>query len=225
MCYLRSYRFLFSSPDWFSNLLTVSGCLLIPFCGPIAVLGYAFDVLEALHRRGEEPYPPFLFHRFLSYLLRGLGPLILYIPILILLVLFLSLGIVVAREIHNPDRALRLLILLLLALASAILLLGLLLVPLALRIGLSQELEVAPSLAFVQDFLKRVWKEMLLVGVFVQVTTQLVLGAGLMLCVVGIYPALVVSVFAQHHLLYQLYELYLQRGGTAIPLAMEGNSL
>jgi hypothetical protein len=223
MRYLRSYRFLFSRPGWLANWLALSACLLVPLCGPIAVLGYAFDVLEALHRGGERSYPTFQFQWFLRYLLRGLGPLILYLPVLILLVLFASVGLVVAREFRPPRQALPLLLFLLLALAAVILLMGLLLVPLALRVGLSRQLDVTPSLEFAQDFLKRVWKEMLLVGLFVQVTTQLVLGIGLMTCLVGVYPALVLTVFSQHHLMYQLYDLYLQRGGRAIPLTVKEN--
>jgi hypothetical protein len=44
------------------------------------------------------------------------------------------------------------------------------------------------------------------------------MAAGLLLCCVGILPATALILVAQYHLFYQLYELYLQRGGEPIPL-------
>ncbi len=99
------------------------------------------------------------------------------------------------------------------------LLLGLVLIPLSLRAGLTQRLDGPASMEFVRDFLNRVWKEVLLVWLFVLVTAQVLVLAGLLLCTIGLFPALALGVCAQHHLMYQLYELYLKRGGRALPLA------
>jgi hypothetical protein len=41
---------------------------------------------------------------------------------------------------------------------------------------------------------------------------------GFMLCCVGAFPAATLALFANAHLLYQLYEVYLFRGGQPIPL-------
>jgi len=71
---------------------------------------------------------------------------------------------------------------------------------------------------FVRSFLSLVWKEWALSIVFFLFTAPFVMLAGLLLFCIGIYPAAVVMTFAQFHMQYQLYELYLQRGGTPIPL-------
>jgi hypothetical protein len=76
-------------------------------------------------------------------------------------------------------------------------------------------------MAFVRDFLSRVWKELLLSLLFLIVTAPLLMLAGLLAFCVGVYAAAVVLMFAQLHFHYQLYELYLQRGGTPIPLKAE----
>jgi len=216
MCYLRSYQFLFTCPNRAMNLLFVSMCQLIPVVGPIVLLGYAFDVIEELHRRGGGSCPGFELTRFSGYLMRGVVPLLVYLPVLLLLITFVFFGAVVVRESNVPARAVSTLMSLVLMFFGVLLVLGLLLVPLSLRAGLTQELDIPNSMEFVRDFLKRVWKELLLTWLFVLVTVQLVLAAGILLCYIGIYPALVVSVFATHHLMYQLYELYLKRGGTPL---------
>jgi hypothetical protein len=90
--------------------------------------------------------------------------------------------------------------------------------PIILRAGLSQDFGKAFSLEFVRDFLGRVWQELLLSLLFFLITAPFVMLAGFLLLCIGIYPAAVVMQFAQFHIQYQLYELYLQRGGTPIPL-------
>jgi hypothetical protein len=89
-------------------------------------------------------------------------------------------------------------------------------VPLYLRAGLSRDFGSAFSMAFLKDFLKRTGKELVLSQLFLQATGPLVGMVGFMLCGFGIYPAMVVWTMAAHHLDYQLYELYLKRGGAPI---------
>jgi hypothetical protein len=188
--------------------------------GPVALLGYAFDVLEALHRGGERARPTFEFPRFLAYVARGLIPLVVYLPVVFLLGIFGFFGAVVVWESRIPARAVSTLMALVVIAFLVLLVLGLFLVPLSLRAGLTQVLDVPASLEFVRDFLKRVWKEVFLAWLFVLVTGQLLLLAGAALFWLGACPALVLAVLAQHHLMYQLYELYLRRGGSELlPIA------
>jgi hypothetical protein len=219
MRYLRSYFFLFTQPRWGANLLLISLCLLIPAVGLIVLLGYAFDLLECLHKRGDTGYPGFDFNRFSAYLARGLVPLVVYLPVLFLVVIFAFFCTIVLRDSPVPSRSVGRLMTLMIMFFGVSLLFGLVLVPLSLRAGLTQKLDGPASMEFVRDFLNRVWKEVLLVWLFVLVTAQVLMLAGLLLCAIGLYPALAVGVCAQHHLMYQLYELYLRRGGRALPLA------
>ena len=41
---------------------------------------------------------------------------------------------------------------------------------------------------------------------------------GFAACRIGLYPAIALMMFAQLHIEYQLYQLYLERGGSEIPL-------
>jgi hypothetical protein len=95
----------------------------------------------------------------------------------------------------------------------------LVLMPLSLRAGLTQEFGAAFDFGFVKDFIRRVWLEVLLGQLFLIFAQFIVMFAGLALCCVGIYPAAAWGMLAHAHLEFQLYELYLQRGGTEIPLA------
>jgi hypothetical protein len=101
------------------------------------------------------------------------------------------------------------------------LLISLVQVPLILRAGLSQEFGFEGAFAFVQDFLQRVWKEVLLAQLFLMVTGIPLILLGELLCVIPVLPASVLVMMAQYHLIYQVHELYLQRGGTAIPIKLE----
>ncbi len=53
---------------------------------------------------------------------------------------------------------------------------------------------------------------------FLIFSSMVVTSVGMLFCFVGIYPATALVEFAQTHLLYQLYEEYLRRGGQEIPL-------
>jgi hypothetical protein len=94
-------------------------------------------------------------------------------------------------------------------------------VPLGLRAGLSQDLGTALSWPFVRDFLVRMWREQLLTSLFLTATQIPLMLVGIMLCCIGAYAAMALGALASAHLHYQLYELYLTRGGEPIPLKVE----
>ena len=90
-------------------------------------------------------------------------------------------------------------------------------VPLYLRAGLSGDFSTAFSMEFFRDFMKRVGKEVVLAELFLVATGTFVTIGGLLLCYIGVFPAVVLLTYASHHLEYQLYELYLERGGAPVP--------
>jgi hypothetical protein len=99
---------------------------------------------------------------------------------------------------------------------------GLVLMPMVLGAGLGQELGAAFNFAFIKDFIARVWKEMVLASLFLSVAGLVLTSLGMLVFCIGAYVAIAVLILANAHLLYQLYNLYLARGGMAIPLK-EGN--
>jgi hypothetical protein len=228
MKYLYAYRFVFESPKWLANLVASTICQLVPYVGPIVFLGYGFEMMEALHRRKQSRYPDFDTNRLMPYLLRGLWPflvqLVASLPLaLILIVVFfcLAMGVVLAPDDKRP----LLLGVLVPIFFLAILLLGslfaLVVIPLVLRAGLMQDFSQAFSRAFVMDFIKRVWLEVILLNLFVFATSLVLTLAGMLVFYFGAFAAAGLIAYAQIHLLHQIYELYLQRGGTPIPIKTE----
>jgi hypothetical protein len=228
MKYIYAYKFLFESPNWLMNLLASSICQLVPIVGQMVFFGYAYEIVEALHRQKDARYPDFDTNRLLDYLKRGVWPFIvrlivgvLLAPIIMLFYSCFLAGVLVTPEKARGPAAFLLIAVFYLAIFVLATLIVLVLLPLSLRAGLTQDLGQTFSMAFVKDFVTRVWKEMILQQLFLLVTS-LVLGiAGLLLCFIGVYAAAGLIAFAECHLVYQLYEIYLERGGTPIPLKTE----
>jgi hypothetical protein len=228
MQYFRAYQFLFESPKWFINLLIGVLCQILPIVGQIVLMGYLYDTIEAKHRYGRETVLDFNFDRLGSYFPRGAWPflvlLILSVPAMVIVLPLAWLPLFFMQFPQpgaQPDFPVMffwwfpLMMIAILAINVAIHLVS---TPMTLRAGLGQDFGLAFSWSFIRDFFRRVGVELILSLLFLIVTAPFLLLSGILLCFVGIYAAIVLIVFAQYHLQYQLYELYLQRGGTPIPL-------
>jgi hypothetical protein len=225
MKYMYAYRYVFESPKWMANLLAAIICYLVPVVGPIVFHGYGFEMIESLHRRKGARCPDFDTNRLSEYLNRGLWPflvqLVAGLPIMVIVMVVsggFAIGMILTPEKHHAV-ALALgvplfvfAVLLLEVLASVIV------IPLLLRAGLTQEFGQAFSLVFVKDFIKRMWLELILQQLFLHATSIVLSLVGLLACYVGSFVAVGLVAFAQIHIWHQLYELYLERGGTPIPL-------
>jgi hypothetical protein len=214
MQYLRAYQSIFENPNWTTNLLLGSVVSLIPAIGGILLNGYCFDCTEDLYKTRGQRYPDFNFSRFVEYLLRGLWPFI--ISLCIGMPVGMVLGVVNFTIVFAFPGLVGLAFILFLGF-TVIVLEMLVLTPALMYAGLRQELDVSGTYRFVRDFLPRAWVELLLSELFLMVTGMLVMMVGVLMCCIGILPAVVVVSLARAHILYQLYELYLQRGGSQIP--------
>src|SRR5690242_1418081 len=89
--YMRSYQYVFESPNWTMNIVWGFLCLIstmiIPVVGQLVLLGYQFEILEVLLRTQGARYPDFDANRFADYLGRSIWPflvaLVLMIPMII----------------------------------------------------------------------------------------------------------------------------------------------
>jgi hypothetical protein len=235
MKYLESYRYLFRSPKWLMNLLLCVVAAFVPIAGAMVMLGYHFEIIETLHLRGDKDYPDFDFNRLLNYLLRGawvfLVQMILSLPLIVLFLpsyLALWLGFMSSLQPHGgplePSTATVCMIIGgigLLVFFLAQIFLYLVMVPMSLRAGLAQDLKAAFSWPFIRDFVSKMWLETLLSELFLGVTGSLLIIGGMLLFCVGLYPAAALVQFARAYLWYELYQLYLERGGTAIALQVQ----
>jgi hypothetical protein len=231
MQYLRSYQYLFDNPNWLTNLLAGTVAILVPIVGPIVLIGYQFEILEKMHVAGDDSYPDFDTNRLGKYLGRGVWPFLIQLIVQMVLGMLIGVSwafvmIVTALASANNEQAagaIFLIVVCCMLLVTVIvnLLLPLVMIPVLLRAGLTQDFAASFSMDFVREFVGKMWVEMVLTQLFLMVT-GLILGViGFLACFIGIYPAVALISFAHAHLLHQLYELYLQRGGSEIPLKAE----
>ena len=237
--YLHAYSFVFEGGHGFVTLLLMSLCLMIPIIGPIVGAGYQYEIIANLHRFPKRTYPAFDFGRFGEYLGRGIwkfladmmiqmivGPIftvVIYMgmfAVLLLAMLFanadesnMGMAFGISASIVVP-----LVILFILAVTIA---LRLVLNPLILKASLSGDGGDLFDFSFMTDFVKRTWRETIWEVLWVYVTFPVVLILGLLCCIVGVLPALAWTMMADAHTNWQLYEIYLARGGRPVRLKHE----
>lgn len=254
MNYMQSYRFVFRSPNWLTNLALSSVCLLIPWIGQIVLIGYFFELIDVWLRRrhlersktlsdpsdalGEQvmdalpadedheegSYADFNFNRFTEYLTRGIWPFLVRMIVNMVVgfaaMFFMIAGMMLAgfaaASTNSPLAVFLVYGLFWVFYAFLMLIVGILTAPMYLRAGLSGDFAGAFSMEFYRDFMKRVGKEVVLVELFMAATGTVLGIVGLALCYIGLFPAIALMQYAHHHLEYQLYELYLERGGMPV---------
>ena len=225
MQYMRSVQFIMDRANWLTNILLGGVCLIIPIIGPIAMHGYMFEVIDALHNDPEhKEYPDFDFNRFMDYLTRGIWSflmslvigLIIGVPLGIFCGCLMAVGIGIASSTKSPAVMLVFQLLMFL-LAIAVIFLALLVSwPATLQAGLKREFDFPGMIQFVKDFNKLVIKEMLLSALFVFLVGIFALVVGGLTCGIGLMFTGAAASMAAYHILFQLYELYLERGGTPV---------
>lgn len=230
MDYVRSYTYVFSSPRWFLNMLFELVCQLIPIIGPIVLLGYRYEVIQELHISAGKRYPDFDFNRFMAYATRGLWPFITQmlasLPLTLVFVcmyFIMVAGVFALVDKNNADVVIPIAFgVFFLAVILFSLAIALVLIPAALWAGLAQDFKPGAIWNFLREYWNLVLWDTVLATAVNAVFAVLVAFAGLLLFCVGYIFAIILIVMAQTHLTWQLYELYLERGGTEVPLKLDG---
>ncbi|HEV7279142.1 MAG TPA: DUF4013 domain-containing protein [Pirellulaceae bacterium] len=225
--YMEAIRFPFVGPHAWSNILLLSASNMVPVVGPIVGLGYISDTMEALFRQKRTYAPPMEVERLSEYLIRGAWVFVLQMVIGFifvtpcLLILFVSHIGAVALIAQGEEMILAgtLLIgagfLLYFALLAAI---GFFLTPMFLRVALSQDLNDAFDFAWQRSFIAKTWAESLVVTLVLSFLSMAYSFVGMALFCVGIFFVIGVLYPTSIHLSYQLYLLFLARGGKAVEL-------
>lgn len=182
------------------------------------------DALPVDEDHDEGPYPDFNFNRFADYLTNGIWPFLVRMIVNLIIGMIagfflmagMMAGMMAAASANSPVMFIVVYGLFWLVYAFLMLVAGILTTPLYLRAGLSRDFPSAFSMEFYRDFMKRVGKELVLAELFMSATGAIAGVLGLLLCYIGIFPAVALIMYANHHLDYQLYELYLERGGLPV---------
>jgi len=230
MEYFRAYNYIFENPNWVMNVLMGFLCILstaiIPLLGQLLFMGYQFDVAQGLLMTQGTRYPSFDLNRFGDYLMRSLYPFVVSLVFILPLVVILAMGIGMVTAITaaaggkegEAVASLVIIPLMFFGMLAFWLVIMMFVIPLMMRAGLQQEFGAGFDFAWAFDFFKRVWLEILLSALFLAVTAVILSFLGLLAFCVGVFAVQAIVMLAQAHFWYQLYALYLGRGGQPIPL-------
>jgi len=235
MEYMRAYHYIFENPNWMTTvlyigLLSLAG--IIPGVGIILqlfFLGYQFEVLEALLRTRGTKYPDFDFGRIGEYLGRGVWPFLVnlvvafvLLPLIYMALIVLGVIVAVFASLAGDDAAPVIATIggsfAVVIFSGFVIAMMMLVAPMILRAGLAQDFAAAFQFRWISDFVRKMYVEMILAGLFMMATAVGLGLLGLLACFVGILAVTPIILLAQTHLLYQLYSIYLTRGGTPVPV-------
>lgn len=228
MDYFGSYGAVFQNPSWVPNIFFAAIVNLIPVIGPIVMLGYQFEIVESQIRDPRRGYPNFDWNRFIEYLTRGAWPFLMSLIVgavaapIAMIAWFGTMIMAAALAGGGGDAGAAIGLMMFFAgfVMFFLLLVGMQFVVTAfqIRAGLTQDFAASFNFTWVRDFISRVWVEMILAMLFVAVTAIVLVVLGALVLCVGMYLAIAVVMMAQAQIYYQLYCLYLSRGGEPIPL-------
>jgi hypothetical protein len=224
MDYKASITDFFKSPHWKNNLLLGAVCVLIPMIGMLVLGGWHVTCLWA-RGSGEDPAKaqPFDFQFFVKYLERGLWPFVvnlvaslIFLPVM-MIVMFSMFFLSVA--VQPNENFIILFVAFFILQISLQLVYQMCMTPLMIRATITQDFKSAFSFSFAKDFIARTWKEMIVSMIFMVGLTICMVIIMIVTCYIGLFFAAPLMSFSWHHLQKQLYQLYLMRGGSAVPLS------
>ena len=224
--YVDAVRFGLHSPDLLMNVVLAVVFSLIPVVGPIVLIGWYTEIFQRLVKGHPRPVPKLDFGDFSAYLQRGFPAfacaMIFAMPVSMGLSLVAGVGMAVAqvssRSSHDPTPVL--VVLGVVGALSAIVspVVALFSSAVTVRAELTEDVGQAFKASRIFDYVARTWGTTL-VAFFVM--SMLAVGmslVGLLACGVGVYVASVVVRLTSVHLGFQIYRLYLARGGEAVPV-------
>ncbi|MFL5341360.1 MAG: DUF4013 domain-containing protein [Gemmataceae bacterium] len=227
MRYMRSIQFIGDRKNWLMNLLWAGIAMLVPIVGPLVLDGWLYEVIESLHNDPEhKDYQDFDLNRLTEYLTRGIWPFlvdlimqaIMMVPMFLAFIVFFAI-VIGASQAKAPALIVVGYLFLFAVIFAVAIVMTFISWPATFYAGLNRGFNFSGIVAFVKDFNKRVFRELLLSILFFFVAVFVAEMVGFALLCVGLLFTMAAVVMAGHHLQFQLYELYLQRGGTPIPVS------
>jgi Protein of unknown function (DUF4013) len=226
--YLTAFRYVFTHPEWMKNLLLFAVFTLIPVLNTVLVYGYLYETTEHLLRRMPGPYPMFEVRRFAHYMTRGIWCYFIVQILGVIIAPFIVIsfdgtmfGTLAVSRANQAAAAVVLAVvapLVVTFLFVFLLSLSIVVTPFLLRAGLSQDFGLTFNFRWIADFLRKMWLDVLFVNVFAWLSGIVLTALGCALFCYGALVAGALITLASAHLNWQLYELYLSRGGEPIPL-------
>ena len=211
-----AFNYVLGRTGGFANLLLLAVCGFIPVVGPIVALGYRAEVAQTLLRDDERRrHPKFDFNLFAEYLGRGIWPFVmgLIVGMVGAFAVFVSFFLAFVAATFDPIAGL---IVGILGYTASIFLIVAVSAPMQFHAELAGKLDFAAAFQFAKSFWFTVGAQAILAWLIFLPLSMFVVILGLLLCVVGVYPAAALVQMAGLHLMVQLYDEYLDRGGDPI---------
>ena len=229
--YWRPLTFAFDSPNWFMNILLIGVLQLIPIAGPMAMIGYQYEIIIALLRGGRGGYPDFDFNRFGDYLMRGLWPFLVAMAWSVVIfgvfgiVFAIGAGVLIALvggATEGEGVFPAILVMYIVGFGAMIVLsmvVQAVMMPLMFRSALEKDFMAGMKLGFALQFLGKTWKELILMVCVIFLMAMVAATVGMLLFCVGVYVTIGAVLIGQAHAMAQLYQLHVSRGGEQVPIA------
>lgn len=218
MQYGLAFNYVLNRTGGFANLLLMTVCNFIPVVGPIVLLGYRSEVAVALLEDEERRrHPKFDFNYFAEYLTRGVWPFVVALIVGVGAATFAVAAFLVGMMVATAQAEAGV-ILAILGYAGTLILASMLAAPMQFHAEIAGKFDLAGSFRFAKSFWLTVGGQAILAWVIFVPLSMAVMFVGLLVCVVGVYPAVSLIQMASQHLMVQLYDEYLDRGGDAIPV-------
>lgn len=223
---LAAFKEVFADPEWKTNVLLGLVLMMIPIVGPIALSGWMCEVHQRFIRRHPNPIPKIDFGDFGDYIKRGLpvflSSLLFGFPLYILVyVIFAALGfgtMLLMRITGEPLIAIA--VVAVGGIVASVFMLSMMVVLNAVhtRAELTEEFGQAVKFGEVMSYTKATFGKTLWKSITFSFLAFGVIILGMLMCYVGLYPAIAVLQIAALHQRRQIYQWYLAQGGTPIPM-------
>jgi len=208
----KSFQSLFETENKWMTILLISVCALIPFVGPLALMGYTTRRFTN-EREGKAPID-FEFNDFVEYITIGVWPFLVNLVASCVLTPIIFIAVTPMILIGAvPENGLLIAILVLLSCLLyfvALIIYSLFSSPMTLRASLKHSFAEGFKIGWVIDFIKKVGWQIILQGIILMLIS---------------IPLVLAGYIVVSHMQFQLYDLYLERGGEALqvhPQVLEG---
>ncbi len=222
---VASVKFVFASPDWKTNILFGMVLSLIPIAGPIALAGWLAEMNQRLVRQHPEPLPKFDFNDFVHYLQRGVP--VFLVGLIAMLPFALAFGVlgfvavfsgIAAGAVTNGEPLVMIAVWAMVGFFSLVfsLVLSVFMNAAQTRAELTEDFGQALNLGKLWAYARATWTKVLLKNITFGFLAFGIMLLGLLLCYIGMYPAMAVIQIAGAHLRFQVYDNYVREGGEPI---------
>lgn len=234
--YMRMYNYIFENPGWMNTVLLLGLTMLAAIIPGVSIIlqllfvGYQFETIDWLLKSQGRQYQSFEFGRIGDYFGRGLWPfLVSFVATMVLVgLVYLGLGIgvfgisMLVNALGDDIGAIVGMLLgavFFVVFVVALFACAFYLTAITIRSGLAQEFAAGFQLEWLNDFVSKMWKDMVVGGLFLMASAFVLEILGMLALCIGLLFVIPIIMLAHAHLLYQLYVIYLSRGG--IPVVMK----